>query len=103
AEWKSRLFLRPRELGQQPRQVGGTGDGVARLRWCDRLAVDGAADRDPFGPASALALRQNVDDVRPGRNLRSPDLDRAHLRLHLRVQAGLVPDLQLLRLLQLCG
>src|SRR5437868_11214195 len=33
----------------------------------------------------------------------TPDLDRADLRLHLRVQARLVPDLQLLRLLQLRG
>src|SRR5207247_10603681 len=103
AEGEPGVLVRARELGQQAGPVSGPGDRLARLRRRNRLAADGFADRHPFRFAPALGLRQNVDDVRPDRDLRSPDLDRADLRVHLRVQSRLVLYLQLMIFLPLAG
>src|SRR5204863_3370519 len=78
----------------------GSGDGFARLRRRDRLAPDGPSDRDPLRITTAIGDGPSLDDFRADRNLCSPDLDRPDLRLRLRVQARVVPDLELLQLLQ---
>ena len=49
--------------------------------------TDRDTDRHPLGPATAFAVGPSVDDVRPDRDLDAPDLDRADLRLRLRLQA----------------
>src|SRR5262249_61068271 len=62
------------------------------LRRAYPLAHDRPRGRDLLGPAAALALRPGRDDLRPGRRLGPPLVDRADLLLLLRLQAAQLPD-----------
>ena len=101
-------------LGHVVRQPAGrerhrparrAGHGLARLRRRRPLAAALDPDRDPLGAEAPLADRPGGDGLRPDRHLGAPGLDRADLRLLLRLQVpGVGPaahaDHGLLRLLQ---
>ena len=89
---------------ERHRPAGRAGHGRARLRRRHLLARALDSRRDHLGAPAALADRPRRDGLRPDRALGAPGLDRADLRLLLRLQFKLGPaahaDHGLRRLLQ---
>ena len=81
------LVLQPRERQPHHRRRRA-GHRLARHRRRDLLAADRDPDRHPLRSAAAIAVRSRGDDLRPDRDLGAPGLDRADLRVLLRLQAG---------------